>query len=1023
MLAMSWRTHLIWCTAVLSALTACNLALKSEPAKSQALLGPGREVERTIENADVHRYHADLTGGDYLDVVFEQRGVDVAVRVFEPSGELWFEIDSPTGDQGEERVELHAVQGRYLFEVVPFLKGAESGGGYTVRVVARRDASPRDRDRAKAAKLFADAKELHAEKSVSSRRRSLELYRQALALSDALGDRHARARLHYAIGRVHDLLGEKQEALDAYRKTVELLDEREDPERLMAPALTSSGALCRQLGDYDAAQEAYERALDIHRRRGFRKGEANVLNNLGRLSSARGAMHEAQRFYEEAVKLWRETGERSEEILTLTNLGGIHIALGDQDAALDHLSHARARLGPEVGPRRRADLLERLADVYTRTDRSSEAESHYHEALRLYQEQGERGREAYTLDSLGDLYLRIGDGPAAHESLLAALEIFADLGDERGQAIVSKNLGRLHEERGTYEEAERYLQTALTLTRKVNYLVGEAETLKVLAQVALERGDPLTSWLRIEQSLAVIEDLRQGAERLDYRTRFSAAKHDYYDFAVRVLMELDHHEPEVGYDVLAFELSERARARSLLDALPGTFRQDQAGPAWLERTRELEQDLNAAEQRRRELLSTGRNAAAVERQLRALLAALQKHRAEVRAAAGQPEELRPLGREEIRNRLLDSETLLIQYDLGPRQSYVWTLTSGAMTSYILPGRARIEAAARQVHQSHTASHRRLGREPARQAAAALSRMILAPLVELPSYRRILVAAEGALHYVPFGALPHPDHPDEPLVSRHEVVHLPSASVVAALRTMYRDRPPPPATLAVLADPVFRPEDGRVHDPARDSGIEPPEVVALERTLGVRLGRLPFSRREAEGILALVDPDKTLAALDFEANKELARSGALASYRLLHFATHGVIRTDYPELSGLVLSLVDERGRPRDGFLLAHEIRRLDLAADLVVLSACSTALGAEVRGEGMVGLTHAFLQAGASRVLVSLWNVDDEATAELNERFYRALFDRGLSPAAALREAQLSMRRNPRWSAPYFWAGFVLQGN
>ena len=184
--------------------------------------------------------------------------------------------------------------------------------------------------------------------------------------------------------------------------------------------------------------------------------------------------------------------------------------------------------------------------------------------------------------------------------------------------------------------------------------------------------------------------------------------------------------------------------------------------------------------------------------------------------------------------------------------------------------------------------------------------------------------------------------------------------------------------------------------------------------------LPFSREEAEALLAMAPPSERLGALGLDASRETVLSGRLAGYRLVHFATHGILDAENPELSGLLLS---------QGFLRAHEIYRLSLPADLVVLSACRTALGREMRGEGLIGLTRGFFHAGDAvsfeghHRVVSLWEVEDRATAELMRRFYREMLKEGHPPAAALRIAQISLRREPGWEAPYFWAGFVLQGD
>ncbi len=192
--------------------------------------------------------------------------------------------------------------------------------------------------------------------------------------------------------------------------------------------------------------------------------------------------------------------------------------------------------------------------------------------------------------------------------------------------------------------------------------------------------------------------------------------------------------------------------------------------------------------------------------------------------------------------------------------------------------------------------------------------------------------------------------------------------------------------------------------------------------GTAVVRLPFSRDEADAITRLAGQKDALRAIDFDASRANALEGSLEDYRIVHFATHGLIDSEQPELSGLILSLVDARGQPQDGLLRLPDIFNMTLKADLVVLSACQTALGQEIRGEGLVGLTRGFMYAGAPRVVASLWQVSDVATAELMKKFYAGMLQRRLPAAAALRAAQRELASDPRWSAPYYWAGFVLQG-
>jgi CHAT domain-containing protein len=281
-------------------------------------------------------------------------------------------------------------------------------------------------------------------------------------------------------------------------------------------------------------------------------------------------------------------------------------------------------------------------------------------------------------------------------------------------------------------------------------------------------------------------------------------------------------------------------------------------------------------------------------------------------------------------------------------------------------------------------------------------------------KRILVVADGALQYVPFAALPVPGAGSEPvpMVVEHEIVSLPSASILAVLRRETRGRKPPAKAVAVLADPVFEADDPRLGaatgspDPSGHPGFP----------------RLAATRHEADAIVATASEGTTWRAVGFEASRAAAMSPELGQYRIVHFATHGVVDNENPGLSAVIFSMYDARGRAQDGFLRLRDIYGLRLPAELVVLSACNTALGRQVRGEGLVGIVRGFMYAGARRVVASLWKVDDDATGEMMGRFYREMLLNGRSPAAALREAQLAMWRQKRWRPPFYWAAFVLQG-
>jgi CHAT domain-containing protein len=322
-------------------------------------------------------------------------------------------------------------------------------------------------------------------------------------------------------------------------------------------------------------------------------------------------------------------------------------------------------------------------------------------------------------------------------------------------------------------------------------------------------------------------------------------------------------------------------------------------------------------------------------------------------------------------------------------------------------------------------------------AQQLSRLLLAPVQHLLRNKRLLIVPDGALHYVPFAALPAPVGSSQlsvtskganrqlttdnrqPLIVNHELLTLPSASTLAVLRSEMAHRVPARKTLAVFADPVYSLGDERV-------AIAPMSVRAADSArpaAAPHLERLPATRQEAEFISQWVPPGDRTMAYGFAVNYTTATSPELKDYRYLHFATHGLLNNVHPALSGLALSQVNAQGVAQHGYLRTLDVFNLKLNAELVVLSGCRTALGKEVSGEGLIGLSRSFMHAGARRVLASLWQVNDAATAELMQRFYQGLLGpQKLSPSAALRAAQMALWRDPRWRAPYYWAAFTLQG-
>jgi CHAT domain-containing protein len=512
-------------------------------------------------------------------------------------------------------------------------------------------------------------------------------------------------------------------------------------------------------------------------------------------------------------------------------------------------------------------------------------------------------------------------------------------------------------------------------------------------------------------------------------------------------MQLHQARPGRGFDAAAFAACERGRARSLLDGLAaaGVDLRSQVSPDLLGREQRLKMELDDWANRQRTSLDEPASPAAasrlaeeyrdLERRYGALEADIQRTSPRY-AALARPE---PLTIRQIQQEVLDDETVLLQYALGESRGYVWAVSKSAWSVHELPSRASLSQESRQLYEGLTARLRLTGSldERRRQAevsdfryweqARHLSEVLLGPVARSISGKRLIVVADGAMQYVPFAALPEPGGAAEPvpLLVNHEIVSLPSASVIAMLRRETAGRPLPPRSVLVLADPVFEPDDPRLRAVFRAAGRQParePGGAVRPPSVRITLARLAATREESGAILAATRSGSSVARLGFDASRAAAAGPEPAQYRTVHFATHGVFDNESPGMSGIMLSMFDGQGRPQDGFLRLHDIYGLRLPVELVVLSACSTALGRQVRGEGLVGMVRGFMHAGAKRVVASLWKVDDEATGDLMRRFYAAMLREGRSPAAALRAAQLEVRQQPRWKSPFYWAAFSLQG-
>ena len=1045
-------------------------------AQESISLEPGKPIERELSGGQSHSYKITMISSQYLHIVVEQRGIDVAVALFTPDGKKLGESDFEQVTEGSESIlAISEAPGAYLIEVRSLEKTAEAGR-YQIKVEELRAATAVDKYRVAGEALFREADQLR-NGTLEAKRKSIEKYHEALELYRRAGDHSGEAVTLASIAWVYSSLGEMQKALEKNNEALPILQAVGDRNE-EAVTINNIGLIYQSLGEMQKALEKFNEALPISRAVGDRSGEAFTINNIGTIYQLLGETQKALEKYNESLPISRAVGDRSGEAFTINNIGEIYRSLGETKKALQKYNEALS-IFRAVGDRSgEAVTINNIGLVYRSLGEMRKALEKYNEALPIFRAVGDRNREAVTINNIGSVYRLLGETKKALEKYNEALPIFQAAGDRSRKAATLNNIGQVYWLLGEAQKALEKYNEALPIRREVGDRNGEAATLLGIARVEQKRGNLTQARQYAEQAISIVESVRADISSQELRASFFASRQEFYESYIDILMQMHKQNPTASFDALALGVSERARARSLLELLTearADIRQGVDG-SLLQRERSLRQRLAARAAAQASLLNrkhTPEQAEAIAKEIASIIFEYEELQGKIRASSPKYAALtqpQPLNLSEIQQQVLDPETLLLEYSLGENASYLFVVSPTSITWRQLPERAEIEAATRRVRELLTAPQPQHGDTEAKYQArikearssywpqaAVLSRMLLGPAASQLGRKRLLIVADGALQYLPFGALPAPEMERgadrgtgrqgygeaegkgkprpvassprrpvvfTPLIAEHEIVHLPSASALAVLRRELAGRQPAAKTVAVLADPVFSADDARVKSGAKaQTGEEAPtDLMRAINDVRCELSRLLLTKEEAEAILSVTPRTDGFGALDFRANRATAVSDELSRYRIVHFATHGLLNSEHPELSGVVLSLVDERGQPQDGFLRLHEIFNLRLPAELVVLSACQTGLGKEVKGEGLVGLTRGFMYAGAARVVASLWQVNDAATAELMKRFYRRMLQDGMRPVAALRAAQVDMWKRPQWRSPFYWGGFVLQG-
>lgn len=888
---------------------------------------------------------------------------------------------------------------------------------------------------------------------------AIELLKSALKIRAQLGDEAGEVRASNMLADAYRLVGELNIASDLYVEATDKVANLGD-QGLKAAVMNGKALVDDDRSNWESAKKDYLSVLDIYGSLLAPSG-LSACNNQPSPDN-RGTCRAAAR--------------------VLVNLGEVYNSLGQPDKALVEINNSVQIANALAEPPAQGESELHLGYTYFLLGDNSAAMDHYRRALSFEEQANAPPKIAQTLVYMGVAEVAQAQPKLALTHYEQALPVIQKTGDKRLLAIAFDKLAKCYQVLGKPGDASTNYAKALEVWRQIKDVDGEALTLNNMADAEAQSGNLTTAIQHSEAAIKIVESLRTRITNEKFRVSYFSDKTNYYELDVDLKMRLSHASSDNRWTLAALQASEMARARALLDTLNDAVSRAGSDAAHanpelarlFKKRNDLTDRLRAKVAARTQLLSGDSKAAIaiLDKDIAELLEQLGGIDAEIKIKHPHLDELttpRVATTSEIQAQL-DSDTVLLQFALGEKRSYAWAITTDNVYGYELSSRNEIEAAVTRfmnalleegrndAKESFLERQRRVdaAAKERNEAATHLRKLVLDRVASHLNFKRLVIVADGSLQRVPFSVLPDPNavavaSDDSPvLLQQHEIVTLPSASVLASQRLKLSKRPVGGVSIAVLADPVFDLDDDRIaalkttgQPPGRrlakattGPGSSPSAQPAASnsntdgfgnalRDVGLdpnRLGRLRRSRDEALSISNIVPSRQSLTLLGFDANRDKVTSGALSGFRYVHLATHGIVDLEHPELSGIVFSRFNKEGQPQYGYLRFYEIPDLTLAADLVVLSACQTGVGKDVRGEGLLALTRGFMAAGAASVVASLWKVDDNATAELMKRFYQEMFINHKKPSAALRDAQLSLAKTTRWKSPYFWAGFVLQG-
>lgn len=798
---------------------------------------------------------------------------------------------------------------------------------------------------------------------------------------------------------------------------------------------------------YDAAVQAFQRSLDSARSVSDRKGEALALIGIG-TAHLNGDPQKALNFYHDSLNLFPEGIDQSEKGTAYNGRSSVHEDFGDYDNAISDREKALELFKQDGSEYGQMTTLLSLGQINVLKGNDAAAGKYFLDAQSVAQLRGDSLHLVLSYLGMGDIDLKRNDREAALKFYLKAKTLLERNPNKRQMAAVLDKIAEFYFLGNELNKAEHFWNASFDLSHEVRDLSAESYVLYKLAVVdaAAERWESALRYA--QQSVEKTESLSSDVTNSQLKGNYLSNAHERYELYIDLLMRK---AKNVGggdgknHALRAMQVSERARARMLHENMQLSMANvtRDASPEMLARERELSSMLNGTSDKLSKLLSTGEDQEgilAAEKEVGVIQDQLESLRGMIKGASPVYFAIKntaPFNVETFQRDVLDDESVFLEFSLGKHASYLWLVEKNGVSHYFLPPREQIEnqisallgsLRARESQPGESIEKRNARIEEAKKQypalAAALSNSLLGPVAEKIKGKRLIVSPDVKMAYLPLYALPVPyAENSEWLMAANEVVYAPSASILMLLKTLDKSKQArPDRNLLVFADPVFDEADERFSGGTSAQNVLSAVATRMRSGESIKdLRRLPASGDEAESIRRVV-PNSTIVS-SFEANRERLLDEDLKGYKVIHFATHGIRDEKRPDLSGIVLSRYDESGKQSEGLIRAQDIYGLDINADLIVLSLCDSGAGKEVRGEGIVGLSSAFLRVGARSVVSSLWKVDDQATEKLMREFYGSMAGGKMTASQALRAAQLKMLKDPQYNSPFYWAAFTAHGD